>query len=92
MAYPFTPLPTADEFIKRLAEDFDCEYKSEDVLVNDRTFTIKYFERNSNGTKETCSIQLRDDTSPLPPSVVRSVCTKLNINPSSFGLHLDSVF
>lgn len=83
LAYPFTKLPTFFEFRERLEKDYKCKYKIDD----DKTpFPIQYFEKGSGKKKITCAVSFNNDAEILTPSVLRSICKRLKINPKHFGL------
>ena len=85
MAYPFTPLPTFTDFKKQLENEFNCQFQ----IDNDRTpFPIQFLERTVDGKKIKCTVNFENENEVLTPSVLRSICTRLNIDPKYFGLHL----
>jgi hypothetical protein len=91
MAYPFAPTPTYREFKARLQSEFDCKFvKLEGELIDPqgRKRPVYYFERFVNGKPvRVAAPDLTDDTCILF-SVMRSVCTRLDIPASAFGLNL----
>ena len=89
MPYPFFPLPTFAEFRKIVEEKFDCEYKSLPIDVGEESPEIfHYLERKVNGEMIQCVIFLKDDEVMLP-SVIRSTCARLGIDPRDLGIGLD---
>lgn len=90
MAYPLTAFPKFLEFRKRLEEQFSCHYKQlEGVLYSPagETKPISYFERVVEGETLTYVVVIEDDII-LTPTVIRSICNHLKIDPTPFGLHL----
>lgn len=86
MAYPFTPLPSFDDFKKRVEKEFGCRFK----VDNEKTpFPVQFFERTINGKKIKCAISFDNENEILTLSVLRSICARLKIDPVNFGLHLE---
>jgi hypothetical protein len=91
MAYPFAPTPTYGEFKARLQAEFDCKLlKLYGKLIDPggQERSVYYFARTVNGQEiRVAAPDLTDDTTILF-SVMRSICTRLNIPASAFGLDL----
>ena len=91
MPYPFTQAPTFAEFREALERDFGCEYKhveGEIVTEGGDSFPVTYFERRVDGGAMTAAVAFDSDDVRVQPSVVRTVCRLLKIDPSPFGLDL----
>jgi hypothetical protein len=90
LAYPFAYLHTVAELRGRLITEFGCEWKSttyEDVVTGGRE-TVYYFERVVDGRVLTYTIHFHTEKErPLWP-VIRSICSRLKIDPSAFGFTL----
>ena len=90
MPYPMIPWPTFAEFRDRLVSEFQCEYKelpdSLALATNDPE-PVWYFERAVGDIPRRYAVFIADDE-PVPPSVIRSICARLKVDPSAFGLHL----
>ena len=85
MAYPFIPLPKFIDFKKQLEKGFNCQFR----VDNDGTpFPIQFFERMVDGRKIKCAVNFENEQEVLRPSVLRSICARLKIDPKHFGLHL----
>ncbi len=85
MAYPFAQWPTLAGFIARVKADFKgVEIQPKPVLFGPRGPTtivgLKVGER--------VAILPEDDGRRMPPSVVRSLCNRLGIDPEVFGFTL----
>ena len=91
MPYPFG-FPSLAGFQRSLKEKFQCEYKTLPSKLKDEEgneHEITYFERNFEQQKLRCVVVLAK-TEYILPSVVRSICRRLKINPKDLdiGLHL----
>ena len=90
MAYPFVRALTFDEFAQELATNFGCVLReSRGVLSRangEPPERVRYFERQYNGKVLQCAVVPSGDR--LTPSVVRSICARLAIDPDFFGLTL----
>lgn len=91
MAYPFTQIPTFLELKDRLVSEYDCAISELEEQVNGDDHTIFYVERSINGTTKKCVIDKLDDSERITYSVIRTICTRLDIDPSDFGLPLGFV-
>lgn len=90
MAYPMIQFPTFAEFKDRLTSEFGCEYKQlpHSLAVGDgEPQPINYFERVVGGETRRYVVFIPDDER-LVPSVIRSICAALRLNPADFGLNL----
>lgn len=82
-------MPTFGGFREALEQEFDCSFKQIVIPnVNNESFPIDYFERTVEGKKYLCVVSIENDNEVVTPSVLRSVCKRLKIDPAEFGLHL----
>jgi len=88
LAYPFIPLPSFDEFILKLKKKYKCEYKTFSIKLNGKTVKIEYFERSYYKKKIKCVVSIENKNDIIPPTLLRSICNRLKIDPKDFGLHL----
>jgi hypothetical protein len=86
MPYPLVQLPTWKELIEQLSghgvsfKRSECELKSSDGCE-----PISYFEQENVGRYV---VYFDNDQERVMPSVLRSICAALKIDPSEFGLDL----
>jgi hypothetical protein len=83
-------MPTFAEFRARLAAEFQCSWEAapSELSVDDEPpQTVNYFKRVVNGVTLTYSIFI-GDTDRMTPTVLRSACSQLQIDPARFGLTL----
>jgi hypothetical protein len=74
-----------------LETDFACEYKHAEGEVSTEdgeSFPVTYFERIVDENTLTAVVVFESDDDRVPPSVVRSICKLLKIDPAPFGLDL----
>lgn len=84
MAYPMVQWITFGDFRQRLEGEFDCRYVTdEQVSVNGTQFGE--LERAIGGRTRRYAVSYTDEYL-LAPSVVRSICAHLHVNPVEFGL------
>ncbi len=94
MAYPFVQFPTWSEFIGRLtSNEFGCEYDTvEGPMVVDgdenQCISIHFLKRTVDGELCTYAVFIHDYEARVAPSVLRSVCDRLGVDHSAFGLNL----
>ena len=94
MAYPFVQQCTFGEMIGRLKDEFDCEYETvaAPMLVDgdeDQCVPIHFFKRTIEGKTRTHALYIHDYEDRVQFSVVRSICDRLDIPRSAFGLTLE---
>lgn len=89
MPYPLVQVPTFAEFKKRLADEFGCEFKSETVQSrnNGTFFVAPYFERIVHGKQLTYSVSIENEDDRVTLHLIRSVCRRLEMDMSAFGLN-----
>lgn len=90
MAYPMVQMPTFAEFRGRLVGEFGCTYEQlpDPLIVNDGApATVRYLKRIVGEVPLTYSVFFDEDER-LMPSAIRSICARLEIDPSAFGLTL----
>lgn len=85
MPYPFLPAITFSEFRQRLIKEFGCKYET--LEIPGVAQPIRYLERAVGDRKIQRVVTLKENEL-LLYSVVRSICTHLDIDPALFGLHL----
>jgi len=88
LAYPLAQCPTFKELKDILEKKYGCQYKKGNAIKNNKPCAIFYFERVIDGSVMQCSIDSYDDEERIVFPVIRSVCRRLKINPSIFGLTL----
>ncbi len=89
MAYPFAPCITFHEFKDRLVKEFDCQVKqTPEVNIKGKSSPVPYFERIVDGQKLSCTFSVSDENDWVAYSVIRSTCSRLKIDPATFGLDL----
>jgi hypothetical protein len=91
LAYPFTYLQTVAEFRNRLIQEYNCQLKTTAAKDKEtgQDFNAPYMERTIDGEVLQCSFFFEDDNERPLWSVVRSICRRLRIDPSSFGITLE---
>jgi hypothetical protein len=90
MAYPMMPWPTFADFRARLVAEFGCTYKElpGQLSVNGcDPETVCYLERKVEDEMRRYAVVLKDDER-VAPSVIRSICARLELDPRKFGLTL----
>ena len=86
MTYPLVQFPTWSELIEQLEKQditfhkTDCQLESTDGCE-----PISYFQRENVGRYVVC---FDDAQERVMPSVLRSLCAALKVDPAEFGLHL----
>ena len=88
MAYPMVPWPTFSEFRERLVSEFGCRYvhvPDGQMFVNGNP--VGELERKVDGKVRRYAVCYDDDYR-IAPSVVRSICTQLHVDPDAFGMNL----
>lgn len=89
MGYPFVQFPTFREFRERLENEYNCSFESlERTINNGEIITIFFFVRIIGDRQLRCSIQNFNDDDRIKPSVLRSICERLEIDPIVFGFTL----
>ncbi len=87
MPYPFAPMPTRDDLCAKLAP-YGVTAREMAVATDGGLATVLVLERASGFSTKVHSIVYAEKGETLTPSVVRSVCARLGIDPAIFGLHL----
>jgi hypothetical protein len=90
VAYPLAQMPRFAEFRERLALEFGCTYEQlpDSLVVNDgEPQAVHYLKRVINGVTLTYAVFIGDDER-VRPSIIRSACARLQIDPAAFGLTL----
>lgn len=80
--YPMAKAPTFRELRDRLQKEFDCEIR------NDPN-GCEYIERHLNGKVLTYPLAYEDLDDRIGLWVVKSICRRLKIESSNFGLTLE---
>ena len=90
MAYPFQPALTLGEFVARAVAEFGCalEVAARDPVGPRGPTRIRYLQRGSSSFVVLPGTMTDDDV--LTPTVLRSLCERLGIPASAFGLTLDA--
>lgn len=94
MAYPFAPMPTFEEFCKALTDKHGCvlKEKTQHSGFGHQTADVCTIEirRSAPGQERPAKavIQKLEKTKPISPYMIRSVCTRLGIDPKEFGFEL----
>jgi hypothetical protein len=82
--------PLFTEFRDRLLNEFECKYIQLPgaITIDDGDpKPIFYFEREAGGEVRRYAVAIPDDER-LAPSVIRSICRRLAVDPKAFGLVL----
>ena len=82
--------PTFADFRDRLVNEIGCKYSQlpGSMSINDgEPKPIFYFERDAGGEIRRYAVAIPDDER-LTPSVIRSICARLAVDPAKFGLNL----
>ena len=91
MAYPMIQWPMFTEFRDHLVNEVGCKYSQlpGSVSVDDgEPRPIFYFERDlGDGDVRRYAVAIPDNQR-LAPSVIRSICKRLAVDPAMFGLTL----
>ena len=90
MPYPMIQWPRFLEFRERLVAELDCEWKTlPDSLAigKGEPEPVNYLERIVDGQTRRYAVFIPDNER-IPPSVIRSICAQLKVDPAAFGLHL----
>lgn len=89
-AYPFSPMPTLGEFIRQACDEFDAKLTNADITIQgpEGIFTPEVLERNIANKKLKVVLPYLDETDRLTPHQVLSLCRRLQIDSSIFGLNL----
>lgn len=80
--------PTFAEFRDRLVNEVGCKYSQlpASMSIHDsEPKPIFYFERDAGGEMRRYVVAIPDDER-LAPSVIRSICRRLAVDPAMFGL------
>lgn len=90
MAYPFGPPIPFNALIQRLTSQYGCEVHATKVarVSPDTGDAVRFrylLRRTSNGIM-IANLPDTDPTTEMMPSVVRSVCRQLGVNPNDFGI------
>lgn len=91
MAYPFVQLPTFEEFIGRLTSpEFKCTFETmpSPMETAEESISLHFLKRNADGVDHTYAIYIADFGERVTFSVLRSVCARLEIDLTAFGLEL----
>lgn len=83
-------MPTLAELKLRLSDLFDVECLPVHLtrVQCASPLASEFFKRNMDGNIKVTPVPVMHDDDHLSPSVVRSVCRNLDIDPAKFGLHL----
>ena len=84
MAYPFIDWPTFGAFRQRLVEEFGCEYHEVATINSDR---VNRLRRTVDGDVRDYGVTYGDDER-VTPTVLRSICRRLDVDVKEFGLNL----
>jgi hypothetical protein len=91
VAYPMIQWPTFTEFRDRLVNEVGCKYIQlpGSITVDDgEPKPVFYFERDLGGGNYRRYVVAIPDDERLAPSVIRSICRLLAVDPAMFGLTL----
>lgn len=89
MAYPFIQMPTLGEFVARVISEYQAQIKEIDISGPRGPVKVRVLIRTGKDTKTKIAVipDLKDGEY-LIPTVLRSLCTQLDIPPKDFGLYL----
>jgi hypothetical protein len=90
-AYPFTPAIKYAALKERLQAEFNCKLLKVEGKIKDLQggeHDVYYFERSHEGKVYRAAAPDLADETPVLYSVIRSLCTRLHIEPAKFGLNL----
>ena len=83
-AYPFMQWPTFEELRQRLLDEYGCKYVPLDgTTLNEAA--VYCLERTVDGVVKRYGVMYESDER-LAPTVVRSICHRLKVDPREFGL------
>lgn len=90
MPYPFARALTFSDFKELLIKDYGCQWKTTEALNGETNekIVVTYLELQINGQTLEYPISIENENEFLMWSVIRSICRRLQIDPSSFGLTL----
>ena len=91
MTYPFSKVPLFGEVRQTLENKFGCKYcKAEGTLKgpDGKEHEVYYFERVVKGQTLRANAPDLTDKDHVLWSVLRSICSRLQIDPAVFGLTL----
>ncbi len=84
MAYPFIEWPSFGDLRQRLLDEFGCTYDRVGTINGADTWCLA---RVVDGENRRYGVMYQDHER-LAPSVVRSICARLKVDPKAFGLTL----
>ena len=91
MAYPFSKVPLYGEVKARLEKEFACKYVKVDgklVGPDGKAHDVYYFERAVKGKILRVNAPDLSDKEYILWSVLRSLCTRLDVDLKAFGLDI----
>jgi len=91
MPYPMTPLPSFAEFRQKLESEWNCEYKTLPEKLTDEKgneHAVRYLERDLGGRVARYVVECDEDEI-LVPSLIRSICARLEIDPRELNIGFD---
>lgn len=90
MAYPFVQMPTLGEFIQRACREYGCAHEQEMVVLvgPDGETRVSTLSHGEDGEKRTVVLPFRNHDERLAPHTLRSLCRRLGLPLSDFGLVL----
>ncbi len=91
MAYPFAKVPLFGEVKQRFEKEFGCKYCKADGTLkgpDGKEHEVYYFERAIKGQVLRANAPDLNDKDYVLWSVLRSLCSRLQIDPATFGLDL----
>jgi hypothetical protein len=83
VAYPFAPALTVAAFGARLVSDHGCSF-----VLRDFGGCKLFVARRVTGDGATSAVVGAHPDEMITPSVLRSVCARLHVDPSAFGFTL----
>lgn len=92
MAYPMTQMPTLNEFIQKVKNDYNTEIANikGKVVGQKGQAQFPYFKRQlPDNTVRIAPVPSLHTDEPFTPTVLRSLCIQLSIPPKDFGFTLD---
>ena len=84
MPYPFAAMPSFEELLKILEDEYDCALGQ----IDNDSFPLTYLERTVDGEKCSCPIHISDKGDIVTPTVLSYIGRRLKVDPTRFGLAL----
>lgn len=87
MPVPSSPFPTYIELRCLLEDELGCEFKEENEIVINDSYSVTYFERDMGSELLSCIvIYPEDENEHVEADFLRHIIRRLRLDPTVFGL------